>query len=240
MRIYMAVGAMAIYLHVDDCGFFGKELDEVQALRAAYIAEGMRVGFTYTLEDAFTTERYIGYAPRRSPARWEPKAQKLCGLYRLLGHVLVDPWPSVDLVQTALGVYVWMGLLWRPSSVSARCRFPLRSRYARHELCPVEGRARRAPAHDGGVDVHVRGAGQAAIAGGAVAGCFGGKLKAIWRRWLKIWCLVRGGVTALLQERVLGGCKHDALWAGAGLAVHAQRVQGAIVGVGVPEHRGQD
>ena len=82
---------------------------------AAVAGQLESLGFKVTREEPEQTGRYIGYTPSVVPPRWEPEATKLGHLSRLLRLLLETEWVPVDVVHTAVSIYVWMALLWRPA-----------------------------------------------------------------------------------------------------------------------------
>ena len=114
-RWVLKAGFAAIYVHLDDFGFLGGDLDFVKDLRAAVRRELELLNFDVTDEEPEENHRYIGYDPQRYPPRWNPDPAKVGELSRLLDEILMHGRVATDIVHTGLAVYIWLALLWRPA-----------------------------------------------------------------------------------------------------------------------------
>ena len=128
-RCCLVPGTVAIYLHLDDFGFLGMRSGDTDQVRAVVRDELERMGFKVTCSRPMDG-RFIGYAPRRSPARWDPCDAKLGGIDRMFELMLERPWVAVDDLHTLLCIYTWMGLLWRPSLAIPHHIYSLTRHYA--------------------------------------------------------------------------------------------------------------
>lgn len=108
-KIYLEDGAMGVYIHVNDSSFMGATEVDVNGCRQACIASGPGIpsrapsgrGGT-----SATRQRRIQRDGSHSRPNWG-------GLYRLIDCLVEDPHPPADDFHTAVGIFVWMSLLWR-------------------------------------------------------------------------------------------------------------------------------
>ena len=114
-RLLLAGDHAALYVHLDDCGIFAATVEAARALRAELIDAFTNVGFIMTAESPMPGGRYIGFEPIQSPAGWAPELLKLGLLDLSLEELARAPVILVEALHTALAVYVWFGLLWRPA-----------------------------------------------------------------------------------------------------------------------------
>jgi len=115
-RVALMDGLVAVYLHLDDGSVMAGTVKLAEAVRDVIVAGFESAGFGVTVADPMNGGRYIGFTPWSSPARWTPTPVKLGHLARLFDLLLdTADWVPVDRVHTALSIFVWMALLWRPA-----------------------------------------------------------------------------------------------------------------------------
>ena len=76
-RAQLTDGEVGVYAHLDDIAAMAAEQEDA-ALVVHLVGVVLRaLGFVITFGDALLDRRYLGFSPRRSPARWEPYPEKL-------------------------------------------------------------------------------------------------------------------------------------------------------------------
>jgi len=138
-RLHLEEYPVVIYIHLDDFIFISYDEELAEEARGLVSLALRALGFGITEDDPMLSGRYVGYLPVAKPARWEPAALKLGSLARFL-DALLDAWyvNTAD-VHTAVGIFVWLGLLWRPalSVVAATFRF-LQNHAGQRRVVPME------------------------------------------------------------------------------------------------------
>jgi hypothetical protein len=71
---------------------------------------GMRVG---QRSGPGQVDKYVGYVPRLSPARWELPDAKVIHLYEALTWLISYPIVKISFIDSVLGVWLWCALLQR-------------------------------------------------------------------------------------------------------------------------------
>jgi len=114
-RVVLSASQLAVHLHIDDLGVFGVTRAAPAELRDLLAKAFKALGFSVTTDSVDHAGRYVGYAPRAHPARWEPCAEKIALLDRSLERLMLPGRHSVNALRTVTAVFIWAGLLWRPS-----------------------------------------------------------------------------------------------------------------------------
>ena len=112
-RTRLGRGEAAVYIHIDDFLFLSDRLELSHAMRAAVAQSLCELGFGVTTSELGSGERYIGFC-LSPPGRWGPTSLRLGLLDRVLEELARQPIVEVSAVHTALAIYIWCGLLWRP------------------------------------------------------------------------------------------------------------------------------
>jgi len=80
------------------------------------VATALRaMGFGVPLDDPMLSGRYVGYRPVGPSPRWEPALLKLGGFARFLDQLLDMWYVNTADVHTAMGIFLWSALHWRPA-----------------------------------------------------------------------------------------------------------------------------
>lgn len=126
LNLFMAAGTTGnptmekgiIYIHVDDfiIGHLKAEVAQQVALAIRRIL--LELGFLVEYTTAAETRKLVGLGFQNKPLILRPLSQRLGDLDRTLEFIRHMPTVSPGLVGTALGVWVWLMLVWR-SGLSA-------------------------------------------------------------------------------------------------------------------------
>jgi len=124
-RVALDEVPVVMYIHLDDFIFVSREAALAEEAQTVVAKELQVLGFGVTLADPMATGRYVGYRPTRERPRWEPALVKLGSFARYLDKLLVMQYVNTADVHTAVGIYGWLALLWRPafSVISVTFRF---------------------------------------------------------------------------------------------------------------------
>ena len=105
----------AVYVHLDDVGVVSRDPSFCRVLRDAFKATLVSLNFVVTVDCPMTSGKYVGYLPRSLPARWEPATLRLGALVRTLDLLVQADTVNTDILHSALAVFIWLALLWRPA-----------------------------------------------------------------------------------------------------------------------------
>jgi len=148
-RVALEEGVVAIYVHIDDFGFFSSCQYLAAWARDRVRRHLMKLGFTSTTSDLGGDEKFVGYSLQEEPTRWQPTMKRLGHVQRAIEEVLDDPAPQTAYVHAILGIYVWMTLLRRELMSIPQNIYAYVTKYrgyrmqlwgsVRRELCAMRG-----------------------------------------------------------------------------------------------------
>ena len=130
------------FTSIDDGAAVAGTREVAELLRGTIVAAFRAIGFGVTEAEPMEVGRYIGFTPYANPARWAPTPIKLGHLARNLDMLIESRCPQpINLVHTALAVYVWMAMLRRPALSLPQSVFRL-TRECRDEVRWLDERVR--------------------------------------------------------------------------------------------------
>ena len=106
---------VAVYIHVDDFGIVSVSVEVAQAFAMAVRGHLERRGFHVKYTPCSEVTRYIGLELTQFPAAWIPAGERLAVLDAVLRLLAKRRYIALASFRTALGQFVSLALLWRPS-----------------------------------------------------------------------------------------------------------------------------
>ena len=104
-----------VYLCVDDV-IAGHQCQDAADRCVVLIATALsEVGFVMANETEETLQKMVGVKPMRRPALLAPPELRLGDLYRAISFLEESTVVHPSVVHTVPSIYIWYGLLWRPS-----------------------------------------------------------------------------------------------------------------------------